>query len=219
MSLTDMVLMPGTDYQKICDHIREVYNVDYPIVSGIAEGMVGSFKDILRERSMDWLLSGDSCAFYENDRITNIASYAFYYAAGPKKARFPNVKSVQMGAFRSNAGVEEVYFPNATSASNNIFQSATNLKEVDFGGIHNIMGTVFNGAASLTKLVLRKADRPVSLASTSAFAGTPYAASGSGGKIYVLEALIEEYKTATNWSVLYGYGKCEFVPIEGSEYE
>ena len=219
MSLTDMVLMPGTDYQKICDHLREVYNTDYPIVSSIAEGMVGSFKYILRERSMDWLLSGDSCAFYENDRITNLASYAFYYAKGPKVASFPNVKSIQMGVFRNNTGIEQASFPNATSSSNSVFQQATNLKKVDLGSIHTIMSSLFNQATSLNIVILRKTDALVSLVNVSAFTGTPFASGGTGGRIYVPQALIEAYKTATNWSVLYGYGNCEFLAIEGSEYE
>jgi hypothetical protein len=48
---------------------------------------------------------------------------------------------------------------------------------------------------------------------------TPFASGGTGGTVYVPQALITEYQNATNWSTLYAGGTCNFVAIEGSEYE
>ena len=221
MSLTEMVLMPGKDYQSICNSLRAALKTDTQISSGMVAEMIDTLasESNTNQDNLDWLLSGEGCDYYENDRITNIASYSFYYAKGPKVASFPNVKSIQMGVFRNNTGIEQASFPNATSSSNNVFQQATNFKKVDFGSIHTIMSSVFNQATSLNIVILRKTDALVSLANVSAFTGTPFASGGTGGRIYVPQALIEAYKTATNWSVLYGYGNCEFLAIEGSEYE
>lgn len=221
MNQTDLVLMPGADYQKICDHLREVYNVDYPIISSDAEGMVGSFKDLLREERMDWLIADDeSIDEYTNDRITSIRPYAFAnLRAGPKVIKLPNVTSAGAWAFQMNSRVEEVYLPSATSTGAGTYNIANNLRIADLGSTLGIGSMVFNGASTLNTVILRRTGDIASLNATSAFSGTPYAQDGTGGKIYVPEALIEKYKTATNWSVLYGYGKCEFVAIEGSEYE
>lgn len=48
------------------------------------------------------------------------------------------------------------------------------------------------------------------------FKNTPFAS--GGGTLYVPSDLVETYKTATNWSTLYGLGN-QFLPIEGSIYE
>ena len=221
MNQTDLVLMPGADYQKICDHLREVYNVDYPIISSDAEGMVGSFKDLLREERMDWLIADNkNLDEYTNDRITKVRLRAFSgMSAGPKIVKLPNVTTVGMWAFQMNSRVEEVYLPNATMVSSGAFNPASNLRIADLGSVSTIQSMLFNSASTLNTVFLRRTGDIANLSSTDAFDYTPYAKSGTGGKIYVPEALIEKYKTATNWSVLYGYGKCEFVAIEGSEYE
>jgi hypothetical protein len=59
----------------------------------------------------------------------------------------------------------------------------------------------------------------VKLINVSAFVSTPFASGGTGGTVYVPAALVETYKTATNWSTLYAAGTCNFVALEGSEYE
>ena len=57
------------------------------------------------------------------------------------------------------------------------------------------------------------------LSNVNAFNNTPFASGETGGTVYVPQALIEDYKIATNWSTLYEAGTCNFVAIEGSEYE
>ena len=75
-----------------------------------------------------------------------------------------------------------------------------------------------NGCTALKTIVLRSAGL-CSLVNANALTGTPFASGGTGGTVYVPSALIESYKTATNWSTLYAGGTCNFVAIEGSEYE
>jgi hypothetical protein len=98
--------------------------------------------------------------------------------------------------------------------------NATKLKCVDIGITTNFARpTAFKGCTSFNTLILR-GNEVSTLSNLSNFEGAgAFAAGGVGGIIYVPSALIESYKTATNWSVLYAAGRCNFVAIEGSEYE
>lgn len=66
-----------------------------------------------------------------------------------------------------------------------------------------------------------------SLQSTSCFNGTKFASGGAGGTIYIPKALYDhlgdgtasDYKAATNWVTVDGYGTITWAAIEGSQYE
>ena len=96
-----------------------------------------------------------------------------------------------------------------------LFYNCTSLHTADLGGLQTNM---FGVCTKFTTLILRSATL-VNLTSTNTFTSTPFAIGGTGGTVYVPAALIESYKTATNWSALYEAGTCNFVAIEGSEYE
>jgi hypothetical protein len=75
----------------------------------------------------------------------------------------------------------------------------------------------FRNCSSLTELAIKNTSASI-LMDISAFDGTPFASSGTGGTIYVPRNLIETYKTKNNWSTLYGYGHTTFSAIEDSQY-
>lgn len=91
-------------------------------------------------------------------------------------------------------------------------------------------GNCFNNCSSLHTLIIRETDRasgvPV-LANINTFSGTPFASGGSGGTIYIPKSAYDhlgdgttsDYKAATNWSTLDGYGTVTWAQIEGSYYE
>lgn len=109
----------------------------------------------------------------------------------------------------------------ATNNSENAFTDCENLKKIDLTEV-NIGTGMFYNCKKLKTLVLRRityAFAPLSLYSTNAFYGTPFAAGGTGGTVYVPQSAIERYQSETNWSSLYAAGTCNFVAIEGSEYE
>jgi hypothetical protein len=119
------------------------------------------------------------------------------------------------------------------------FYECKNLISVDVPNVSSIGRTAFRGCTALTKvtskaesisefafyqnsllnLLVLRSSRVCSLSNTNAFDLTPFASNGTGGTVYVPQALITEYQNATNWSTLYAAGKCNFVAIEGSEYE
>ncbi len=77
----------------------------------------------------------------------------------------------------------------------------------------------FNQCSVLTAVVLRQEEKVPHLNNISAFNGTPFASSGTGGTLYVPSALIADYQAATNWSTILGYANNSIQAIEGSIYE
>ena len=146
----------------------------------------------------------------------------------------------ETGSFRSSGRLVSFSAPNLTTflgKSNNfrdigpltsfiggdvvkIVQScfeSSGLKYAEFKSVGTIEQWAFWGAPIET-LVIR-GDNVTTIATKTAFDGTPFSAGGSGGTVYVKSALIEQYKSATNWAALYEGGSCNFVALEGSEYE
>ena len=86
---------------------------------------------------------------------------------------------------------------------------------------------VFQNCSALNLLILRRSSSVCSLANVNSFSGTPFASGGSGGTIYIPKSLYDhlgdgtslDYKAATNWSTINGYGTITWAKIEGSIYE
>lgn len=118
-------------------------------------------------------------------------------------------------------------FPNlAVSTLATVFGSSSPanachlLEFADIGSTSAIGANAFANCYALETLVLRKTASICTLANVSAFLNTPMRGYNSlTGTVYVPSALIESYKTATNWKTLYDAGTVEFLAIEGSEYE
>ena len=113
---------------------------------------------------------------YTNDRVTSICNYAFYERNQLASVGFPAATSIGVYAFSTCSKLTSAYFPAATSIGN----------------------SAFSGCEKLTSLILRVTTQVCTLSNTDAFSDTPIA-SGTG-YIYVPAALIDSYKTATNWT-------------------
>ena len=140
--------------------------------------------------------------------ITSLGSSAFIgdsnYAMTLVSASFPNM------ALTSNIG-------SVFGASSYACQL---LEFCDIGSTVGINGNAFANCYALQTLVLRKSDAICTLANVSAFTNTPMSGYNNlTGTVYVPQALISTYQTATNWSTLYNAGTVTFAAIEGSEYE
>lgn len=136
------------------------------------------------------------------------------------KLILPNL--VGIGINRSvfaGCGAAIMSFPRMTGASG-FYECFKECKTqiIDLGSTIAIYSSSFTNAQNLKTLILRKTTI-LSLPNISAFDGTPFATDNTGGDVYVPESLIESYKIATNWSILYEGGTLNFKPIEGSIYE
>ena len=106
--------------------------------------------------------------------------------------------------------------------------STTNLTTVDltFKSSYGLSGQMFSGDTYLTTLILREAVI-YPMYNVSAFGSTPFAEGGTGGTIYIPKAMYDhlgdgtasDYKVATNWSTVDGYGTITWAKIEGSQYD
>lgn len=100
-----------------------------------------------------------------------------------------------------------------------LLEDVTVLEVCDIGKAKSIAANTFANCYKLQTLIMRRTS-VTTLANVSAFLNTPVRGRNSlTAKIYVPEALIDDYKAASNWKTIDGYGFVEWLPIEGSEYE
>ena len=111
----------------------------------------------------------------------------------------PNATSIFYSSLSECSGLTSVNLPKLSSGGDWCFSGCSNLARLDLPRLGSISYGMFEGCTSLTTLILRKTDGPAPLGETDwAFLETPIA-SGTG-YIYVPAALIDTYKSATNWS-------------------
>lgn len=138
-----------------------------------------------------------------------------------------NAQSVQqfISLGTSNGGITvNIYMPALTTFSfNNSFQDCKFTKIIDFGSAAgNIGNAVFKNCYILDTIIFRKSDGIVNLTTdgATAFENSPFNGYNNlTGTVYCPSALIDTYKSATNWSTLYNNGTVSFSAIEGSQYE
>ena len=127
----------------------------------------------------------------------------------------------------NQSGLTALAIPSAASIGTYAFAGCTALNVADINLASSIPANAFNGATSLNVLVLRKSSGVTALSNVNAFTNTPFKNGGTGGTIYIPKALYDhlgdnsnlDYKKATNWSTVDGYGTITWAKIEGSIYE
>lgn len=135
---------------------------------------------------------------YANDRVTSIGSYVFRDNPELTSVSFKKVTAVGMYAFINCYALCEIDFPLLVAIETSTFQNCYEIELADFPSCKSVAAQAFRQCNALKALVLRYEQAVVSLANTSALQSTPVA--GGTGYIYVPAALIDAYKTATNWS-------------------
>lgn len=184
---------------------------------------------------------------YTNNTITSAKDFTFRQAGHLRDVRIPNVTYISSWLF-ANSSIRSLFAPNATlsgsgtsgcsklewivskagSQGNAQLQNARLLHTADMTakGSLGFPANFFSGCTVLTTLILREA-AIYTLVNISAFNSSPFASGGAGGTIYIPKALYDhlgdgtssDYKAATNWSTINGYGTITWAKIEGSIYE
>lgn len=121
--------------------------------------------------------------------------------------------------FRNVSNCVYAVFDKLEETTSDFISYSAKLERLEFGTALTKLAiyTVENDTI-LDEIILRS-PTVVQLAHTRCFDNTPYKSGGTGGVIYVPQALISAYQTATNWSTVYGWGATTFEAIEGSYYE
>ena len=100
--------------------------------------------------------------------------------------------------------------------------SNTALVAIDALGGNGTYERLYNNALSrcsaLKTLIIRES-YCWTLGGTGTFTSTPFASNGTGGTLYVPQAMISTYQTDATWSTILSYTNNQILPIEGSQYE
>ncbi len=130
--------------------------------------------------------------------VTNVATYGFYGCSKLKDLNMPKVSTIGNYAFYK-CDLRSVNFPSVTGISQNAFFQNENLERADFGMANKINQSAFANCTRLYTLILRLTSGVCALGTaTNTLQNTPIA--DGTGHVYVPAALVESYKTATNWS-------------------
>lgn len=133
-------------------------------------------------------------------------------------AKMTSVTGTALYAFRNCKKLVELHLPNATGNIDRTALGCTALQIADCGTGNISNGTSFQNCTALRTLILRKTGSIQTLNAWSANCMGGIYNNPAQSTIYVPQALISTYQTATNWSSAYSAG-VTFAKIEGSIYE
>lgn len=133
---------------------------------------------------------------FVNHRITKIGGYAFARHSGLLKVDIPNVERIEQYGFNYCTGLTEIELPKCKYIAGQSFNSCGKLAKVVAPMCEQIGGHALT-ASRLSCLVLG-GDKVCALENAPAIETTPM--KNGTGFIYVPDNLVEQYKTATNWS-------------------
>lgn len=208
-----------TDLTALADAIRTKGGTSGQLV--FPQGFVDAI-DAIETGGEDYMEARITGALtsYSNESVTSIVNNAFREATALKYLWLPNVTRCGPTHPFYNTAIENLALPSVvTSGMNNFtFQGMTKLQKLDFTDAGALPQNLFAGATALNTLVLRNPSL-VSLWNANAFAQTQFKSGGTGGTLYVPQALIADYQAATNWSTILSYENNQILPIEGSIYE
>ena len=109
-----------------------------------------------------------------------------------------NITYIGTQAFMACTALTSLKLPSVTSLGRSAFSGCTGLAKIDIGEkFSTIDGGVFYGCSHLETLILRKPSSVVKLSYVAALNNSGIAS--KKGYVYVPAALLESYKTATNW--------------------
>lgn len=186
-------------------------------ISGDITLNVQNLKDSIFKRCKN-LTGATLPSSYDLGNIVN-SSYVFAECTKLEYVIAPLAERIANYAFSNCTSLNHVEIPLVKSLGSYVFNYCEKLEIIDLA-IESIGNRVFSNCMLLKTVILRN-NEVVTLSNIDSFINTPFRGkNGLRGTFYVPQALIEEYTTtATNWPALYAEGFCDFLPIEGSEYE
>lgn len=142
-------------------------------------------------------------------KATKIGVLSFYKSK-LSTVNLPNAMMIDSSAFKDNVSLTLVNLPRLQKLYAGTFQGCNNLTKVDLGSCRSFSGKgQFLSCNKLTALILRYNELcfvpyPVNRVADGALYNTPITNSDAAepGYVYVPRALVDEYKNATNWTVI-----------------
>lgn len=229
---------PLTDaIQALTRYANETTGADDPDLSSAVRALCDGYGGGEGSDLIDFI-EGNITTF-ENSEITKVRANGFTGYSRLTEISLPNCTHVGNSAFHSCTGLTKLYLPKVEVVdTTNAFYAVTcplvlpSIKGTTYNRLTQFKGTVidlgkgdyyigaytFNNCTNLTNIILRKETIP-GLDNVNAVVNTPFKSGGTGGTLYVPQALISSYQSANNWSTILGYANNQILPIEGSIYE
>lgn len=129
---------------------------------------------------------------FENEDVVSLKTNAFYEDYQILNVILPNLKKIEAYTFYMARSLKKVKCVSATSIGLNAFQQCRALETIDILGGGTIESLSRSGGLPKT-IVIRSSEKVTTVAGLSDWGG-------SLTSIYVADELVEQYKTATNWS-------------------
>lgn len=129
---------------------------------------------------------------------TNVGDYAFSSCTSLENVNLPKCTNVNEYAFSSCEKLQNVNIPKCTRIENSTFQFCKSLKKIDLNVVERIADSAFWGCELLECIKILNTETVCVLTSKYALSDTKI--KSGNGYIYVPDKLLEQYKTATNWS-------------------
>ena len=170
------------------------------------------------------------CASFNLPSLTTCDSWAFAGAGsttGTSSIILPELVSGWGTGLFENSIFTAIVLPKITQTKNSDFAGNNALlTAVDLRSATSLAQNLFNNRSGLVTVILGSSEL-AALTNITAFNNTPFASGGSGGTIYIPQSLYDhlgdgtslDYKAASNWSTIDGYGTITWAKIEGSYYE
>lgn len=134
---------------------------------------------------------------YTNDRVMSIGQSAFRNCNALITVDFSQATIIKEYGFDQCAALTRAKFLNVTNIQTSAFGRCTKLTTADFSHLTRMSSYVFTYCSAFSALILR-GNTVCGLGHSNSLASTPIE-SGTG-YIYVPAALVDNYKTATNWT-------------------
>ena len=150
------------------------------------------------ESGKGFAIAGSKIEHLYLPKFTDPGSSVFRGATYLRTVDMPKLSKLEQFLFMGDTAFETATFPKVAYVAEQAMGSCSALTYVDLPICKRIDAKGFYNCSSLETLILRRTTDVCALANVSAFTGTPIA-SGTGF-IYVPSALVDSYKSATNWS-------------------
>ena len=154
----------------------------------------------------------------DDSKITAMGDALLYQTHNATGMRWRELTSVNGQTFRGVNKMTYAIFDKLLKTTTDMISYSALLTTAEFGAVTEIAHYTFENDPKFDTLILRTPTL-VRLASQRVFDNTCFKNGGTGGTIYVPQALLSSYPTATNWSVVHGWGTITWTAIEGSYYE
>ena len=143
-------------------------------------------------------IAGSKVEHLNLPELTSSGSSVFRDATSLRTVYMPKLIKLEQNLFMGDTAFETATFPKVASVATQAMERCSALTYVDLPICKRIDAKGLNKCSSLETLILRKSDAICTLGNVSAFTSTPIE-SGTG-YVYVPSALVDSYRTATNWS-------------------